>query len=92
VNSSETTINSTSRSLLRKLPARASTVVFSFYMSAIMATLMCLVITAINQGFGEGYLLNVMHAYSLAMPCAFMFILVVKPIVQKLVSLTVHSE
>lgn len=74
----------------RKLGARATPYVFAFYMSSIMAMLMCFVITAANSGVGEHYLDNVLKAYQLAMPVAFACVLVVRPIVIRLVALTVH--
>ncbi|AVO54789.1 DUF2798 domain-containing protein [Ectopseudomonas mendocina] len=73
-----------------KLPARAMPVAFAFFMSAIMAMLMSLVITAANKGIGDGYLQAVLSAYSLAMPVAFVCVMLVRPIVLKLVSLTVR--
>lgn len=73
-----------------KLPARAMPVAFAFFMSGIMAMLMSLVITAANRGIGEGYLQAVLGAYSLAMPVAFVCVMLVRPIVIKLVSLTVR--
>lgn len=73
-----------------KLSVRATPYVFALYMSTIMAFLMTLVITAANAGIGPDYLSNVLNAYRLAMPAAFVCILVVRPIVTKLVSLTVH--
>ena len=75
-----------------KLSARATPDVFAFYMSTIMAFLMSLVITAANSGIEEDYLSNALHAYQLAMPVAFLCILVVRPIVVKLVSFTVHPH
>ncbi len=74
----------------RKLGVRATPYVFAFYMSSIMALLMCFVITAANSGINEYYLGNVLKAYQLAMPVAFACVLVVRPIVIKLVSWTVH--
>jgi len=74
----------------RKLHPGATPYVFAFFMSSIMALLMCFVITAANSGVGEHYLSNVLRAYQLAMPVAFACVLVVRPIVIKLVSLTVH--
>ncbi len=59
-------------------------------MATIMAFLMSLVITAANAGIDNNYLSNALHAYKLAMPVAFLCILVVRPIVIKLVTLTVH--
>lgn len=76
--------------LLRaKLPARMTPFVFAFFMSAIMAILMCLIITAVNQGLGEGYFSAAMQAYQVAMPSAFICVLLVRPLVMKLVSYTV---
>ncbi|VEF11464.1 Protein of uncharacterised function (DUF2798) [Pseudomonas fluorescens] len=74
----------------RKLSPRATPYVFAFYMAAIMAFLMSLVITAANAGIHNDYLNNALHAYKLAMPVAFLCILVVRPIVIRLVALTVH--
>ena len=81
---------------LFKLPARYSPVVFAFFMSAIMAFLMCLVITAANNSLTRSYLLHeylvgVLHAYKLAMPVAFICVLAVRPIVLKLVALCVSK-
>jgi len=53
---------------------------------------MSLVITASNFGIDADYLSNTLHAYKLAMPVAFLCILVVRPIVVKLVALTVHPQ
>ena len=75
-----------------KLSVRATPYVFAFYMSTIMAFLMSLVITAANAGIEHDYLSNVLHAYQLAMPVAFLCILVVRPIVVRLVSFTVHPH
>lgn len=80
----------TSRIRPRKLGARATPYVFALYMSSIMAMLMCFVITAANSGIDEHYLGNVLRAYQLAMPVAFACVLVVRPIVVRLVALTVH--
>lgn len=76
----------------RKLSARATPYVFALYMATIMALLMSFVITAANSGIDIDYLSNALHAYKLAMPVAFLCILVVRPIVLKLVSLTVHPH
>lgn len=77
---------------LRKLPVRTTPYVFAFYMASIMALLMSFVITAKNSGIDNNYLSNVLNAYQLAMPVAFLCILVVRPIVIKLVALTVHPH
>lgn len=76
----------------RKLSARAMPYVFALYMATIMAFLMSMVITASNFGIDADYLSNALHAYKLAMPVAFLCILVVRPIVMKLVALTVHPH
>ena len=68
-----------------KLSARVTPYVFAFYMSTIMAFLMSLVITAANSGIEGEYLSNALHA-------AFLCILVVRPIVAKLVAVTVHPH
>ncbi len=73
-----------------KLPARFAPQVFAFYMAAIMAMLMCTVIVAVSSGVGEGFALRVLHAYRLAMPVAFLCVLVVRPLVMHLVKWTVQ--
>ncbi|EKT4522198.1 DUF2798 domain-containing protein [Pseudomonas putida] len=80
---------STSR---RKLHPAATPYVFAFYMSAIMALLMCFVITAASAGIGTDYLMKVFKAYQLAMPVAFICVLMVRPIVMRLVALTVNPH
>jgi hypothetical protein len=57
-----------------------------------MAVLMCLIITAVNQGLGEGYLLAAIHAYQVAMPSAFVCVMLVRPIVMRLVAGTVARD
>ncbi|ABX37696.1 hypothetical protein Daci_5067 [Delftia acidovorans SPH-1] len=74
----------------RKLHRRFAPVVFAFYMSAIMAFLMCCAIVGANSGLGADYLRRVIQAYVLAMPVAFVCVMVVRPLVGKLVAATVH--
>ncbi|PMZ95872.1 MULTISPECIES: DUF2798 domain-containing protein [unclassified Pseudomonas] len=76
----------------RKLHRSTTPYVFAFYMSAIMALLMCFVITAANGGIDENYLKDVIKAYQLAMPVAFVCVLIVRPVVIRLVTLTVSSQ
>lgn len=76
----------------RKLRAGATPYVFAFYMSAIMALLMCLVITAATAGVSDDFLSKVIQAYRLAMPVAFVCVLLVRPVVMRLVALTVHPH
>lgn len=86
-------MNTTSTSRRRaKLHPAATPYVFAFYMSGIMALLMCFVITAANGGVHGDYLGNVLKAYQLAMPVAFVCVLMVRPIVMRLVALTVRSQ
>lgn len=80
-----------STAIIGKLPARYTSIVFAFFMSAIMALLMCFVITVASNGLHNDYFSKVMHAYTLAMPVAFVCILIVRPVVIKLVGLCVKS-
>ena len=73
-----------------KLSHRTTPYVFAFFMAGIMAMLMCLVITAAHAGVDGAYLARVLQAYALAMPVAFCCVLVVRPLVLRLVALTVH--
>lgn len=74
-----------------KLHKRFTPYVFAFYMAGIMAFLMSCTIVAANSGFDSHYLQRVLSAYALAMPVAFCCVVVVRPLVVKLVALTVHS-
>lgn len=75
----------------RKLPRRFTPFVFAFYMAGIMAFLMCCVIVAANSGLQPDYLWRVGQAYLLAMPVAFVCVIVVRPLVGKLVAATVEA-
>jgi len=75
-----------------KIPHRYTGYVFAFFMATIMALLMCTIIVAANSGIGVGYLQRVIHAYTLAMPSAFVCILFVRPIVVKLMSWVVEVQ
>jgi hypothetical protein len=74
-----------------RLPARATPVVFAFYMSAIMAMLMSGVIVGAQQQLDADLPAKVLHAYTLAMPTAFVCVLVVRPVVMWLVRRTVRE-
>lgn len=74
-----------------KLEPRYTPVAFAFFMSAIMALLMCAVIVGANSGIDAGLPARVLHAYTLAMPVAFVCVLMVRPLVLKLVALTVRK-
>ncbi|WP_260425410.1 DUF2798 domain-containing protein [Halomonas sp. MMSF_3323] len=58
-------------------------------MSALMALIMCLVITAVTEGMGPEYLTTVARAYVRAMPVAFVGVLAVRPLVNRLVRWTI---
>lgn len=75
----------------RRLPKQTLPYVSALYMATIMAFLMCLVITIAEFGMDANYLRNVMNAYQVAMPCAFVCVLIVRPVVARLVALTVHT-
>lgn len=74
-----------------RLPARLAPLVFAFWMAAIMALLMCTVITVANTGVDAGLAGRVLHAYALAMPVAFACVLLVRPLVMRLVALCVRA-
>lgn len=75
-----------------KLSPRTTPYVFAFFMASIMAMLMCLVITAANAGITADFPARVLGAYQLAMPTAFVCVLMVRPVVMRLVALTVHPS
>lgn len=75
-----------------RIPKAMTAYVFALYMATIMAFLMCLVITLAEFGFDENYMRNVMSAYRVAMPSAFICVLIVRPIVARLVAWTVRCE
>lgn len=76
----------------RKIPKKYTAYVFAFFMAGIMAFLMSMVIVAANSGLHAGYVLRVLHAYSLAMPVAFCCVLIVRPIVIHLVTRLVDGH
>ena len=86
------TSSSPSRLSTLKLHRRYTPFVFAFFMAGIMAFLMCCTIVAANTGFDTGYVRRVFSAYALAMPVAFFCVMMVRPLVLKLVALTVHTH
>lgn len=84
--------SSSSQPSTLKLHKRYTPVVFAFYMAGIMAFLMCCTIVAANSGFNPGYIQRVFSAYALAMPVAFCCVMVVRPLVLKLVTMTVRPH
>lgn len=75
-----------------RLPARLMPLVFAFWMAAIMALVMCTVITVANTGIDARLPARVLQAYALAMPVAFACVLVVRPLVVRLVRLCVRGS
>ncbi len=75
-----------------KIPMRYTSYVFAFLMAGIMALLMCMVIVGANVGLDSGYALHVMRAYALAMPVAFVCVLIVRPCVVRLVAMLVETQ
>lgn len=75
-----------------RFPKAMAAYVFALYMATIMAFLMSLVITLAEFGFDDYYMRNVMSAYRVAMPSAFVCVLLVRPIVARLVAWTVRCE
>lgn len=59
-------------------------------MSAIMALLMCAVIVG-SHGIDKNYMTSVFQAYLLAMPVAFVCVILVRPVVLRLVAATVRD-
>ena len=74
-----------------RLPKRFAPYVFAFYMAAIMAFLMCAVIVASRGPLDAGYISRVLEAYTLAMPTAFVLVILVRPLVLRLVAATVQA-
>lgn len=58
----------------------------AFFMSCFMAFLMSGVVTLINQGFGDGYFSQWMHAYIRVWPIAFVLLFILRPLVMKIVA------
>lgn len=73
----------------RRLPARLAPVAFSLYMSALAALMMSLVLTAIHTGVDARYLERVLRAYVAAWPVGFVGVMLARPLVVRLVELTV---
>lgn len=74
------------------IPARFSQVAFAFYMAGIMAFLMSVVLVAVNTGLDVGFWARVARSYCVAMPIAFCCVLMVRPVVVRLLALTVKPS
>ncbi len=76
---------------LNKIPHQFTPYVFAFFMAGIMAFLMSMAIVASSTGIHDGYSIRVIHSYALAMPVAFVCVLIVRPVVVKLVAVFVKK-
>lgn len=74
-----------------RLPPRFAPVAFSFYMSGLVAFVMSLALTALNTGLDGGYLARALQGYLAAWPVGFLSVLAVRPLVMRLVTMTVAA-
>ncbi|MFY0665188.1 MAG: DUF2798 domain-containing protein [Natronospirillum sp.] len=66
------------------IPARLTLFVFPFLMSIYMATIMTFLVTVINTGLGDGFVLRWVRAFLFAWPIAFTLLLLGAPTVQRI--------
>lgn len=74
---------------MKKIPSKYSGTVFSFYATALMALVMSAFLVAFNTGIDGGWPIRTLRAYALAWPVAFVSLLAMRPLVQKLVGWTI---
>lgn len=74
-----------------KLPHQLTTIAFAAYMAGIIAFVVSAFLTAINSGVGAGFAASVLHAYAVALPVAFVCVLLFRPVALFLVKKTVHA-
>ncbi|QHE77734.1 DUF2798 domain-containing protein [Hydrogenophaga sp. PBL-H3] len=74
-----------------KLPHKFAGFAFAAYMAGIIAFVMSAVLTAINTGLGNGFVLRVFQAYAVAFPVAFTCVVIFRPVVVFLMGKTVHG-
>ena len=72
------------------LPRALTPYVFSFYMALIMSLAMSAVLVVANVGIGADFVDRVLTSWRIAFPAAFAIVLAVRPIVLRLVALTVR--
>ena len=72
-----------------KLPPRFAGVAFAFYMSAIVGFIMTVTLTALRGGAGGDFVASVLRGYAVAWPVAFVSVMAVRPLVLRLVGMTV---
>ncbi len=71
---------------------RHQKLVFTFLMSVYMVTIMTFVITLVNTGFADGFLVRWLKAFVIAWPVAFILILVGGPRIQKLAGKLIRQD
>jgi ABC-type multidrug transport system permease subunit len=76
---------------MNRLNAKYAPIVFAAIMSIIMAGFMSAVVTAINTGLEDGFVTRWLMAYVKVLPIAFVAIVLLRPIAQKLTALIVQS-
>lgn len=74
---------------MRKLPKQYAGIAFSFFATALMALVMSAFLVAFNTGIDGGWPMRTLRAYALAWPVAFVSLLAMRPLVQKLVGWTI---
>ncbi len=72
-----------------KLPAGFAPAAFALYMSGLVAFMMSLVLTAMNSGLDAGFLGRALRGYLVAWPVGFVCVMLVRPLVLRLVQMTV---
>lgn len=74
-----------------KLPHKYTAIAFAAYMAGIIAFVMSAVLTAMNSGMSDGYLSRTLSAYVVALPVAFISVVVFRPLILLMVSRTVQG-
>lgn len=87
----EVIMSTSNTSTFAFIPTRLAPYAFAFYMSGIMAFLMSVCLVAINTGFQGDFVFRVLKSYIVAFPVAFFCVVVVRPVVTKLIELTVKK-
>ena len=75
---------------MRKIPKKYASLVFTFYVTMMMAFIMSAVLVALNTGIDSGWFARTLRAYVIAWPIAFFSLLCVRPLVVKLVDWTLE--
>lgn len=75
---------------MKKLPAKFTPLVLGFWMSLLMAALMCLIVTVINTGIDGDLLRRWLQAFVLVWPIAFAVLLVMRPLAVRLTAVFVE--